>query len=509
MLSPDPSVSKLESTRSAVFSLQRIASLAFSSLLGLALLVGLLLTLAQPARAAGYVVNNTNDSGAGSLRQAILDANGSAGADVITFNLTGCPCSILLSSRLDINDALTISGPGAGQLALDGGHAAQVFATANVPVSISGLTIRNGNAITPTTSGEGGAIYAAGPLTLTQVTIESNSAAIYGGGVFVNNTAHIIDNVFTNNTVTKYDGGGLYVSNALQISGSQFRNNRTMHKKGYGGGGGLISFGPTTINNTSFISNTSSDWGGGAYIASFAAGTETQLTSVQFNANTAQQGGGGGLFSWLTTTLNTVDFMDNYSSYRGGGAYAGYAGNYRIIVNGGQMLRNSGAGGGGLYSDSNITLDGTQVLSNTSRSGNGGGVWTPANATISNATITHNTVITNGNSGGIDTGSSLTLTNSVLTDNHTFGGSGGGSGVGGNATVGNSQYLHNTATGNGGGLMTFGFARVTTASFLGNTSGNLGGGIFSGNAVIVSSQFEDNQAMNNWGGGVFAAQTAP
>jgi len=95
------------------------------------------------------VVTNTNDSGAGSLRQAILDANGSAGADAITFNLSGCPCSIPLASRLDVNEALTINGPGAGQLALDGGGAVQVFQTANVPVTISGLTIRNGIALTP------------------------------------------------------------------------------------------------------------------------------------------------------------------------------------------------------------------------------------------------------------------------------------------------------------------------------------------------------------------------
>ncbi len=38
---------------------------------------------------ATYTVTNTNDSGAGSLRQAILDANANAGADTIVFNITG------------------------------------------------------------------------------------------------------------------------------------------------------------------------------------------------------------------------------------------------------------------------------------------------------------------------------------------------------------------------------------------------------------------------------------
>ncbi len=128
-------------------------SLALSLLIGPALLIALFVAMTQPARAAGYVVTNTNDSGAGSLREALHNANASAGADVISFNLTGCPCAIALSSRLDITGALTLSGPGASQLALDGGHAVQVIRTTDVPVSISGITIRNGLAITPTTSG--------------------------------------------------------------------------------------------------------------------------------------------------------------------------------------------------------------------------------------------------------------------------------------------------------------------------------------------------------------------
>ena len=44
---------------------------------------------AQVADAAAFTVSNTNDSGAGSLRQAILDANGTAAADTITFSTSG------------------------------------------------------------------------------------------------------------------------------------------------------------------------------------------------------------------------------------------------------------------------------------------------------------------------------------------------------------------------------------------------------------------------------------
>src|SRR5437899_982603 len=92
--------------------------------LGFALLATLLLYpnlptpfRAAPARASGPTVSTTADSGGGSLRQAILDA---APGDTITFQpgLTG---TIKLGrGHLVIDKALTIAGPGASVLAVDG-----------------------------------------------------------------------------------------------------------------------------------------------------------------------------------------------------------------------------------------------------------------------------------------------------------------------------------------------------------------------------------------------------
>ncbi len=63
------------------------------------------------ARAATFTVTNSGDSGPGSLRQAILDANAAAGADVIDFNIPGTgPFQILPASVLP---------PLAGQTVLD------------------------------------------------------------------------------------------------------------------------------------------------------------------------------------------------------------------------------------------------------------------------------------------------------------------------------------------------------------------------------------------------------
>jgi putative cofactor-binding repeat protein len=71
-----------------------------------------LLAAADTARAATFTVTNTNDSGPGSLRQAILDANAAAGADTIAFNIPGTgPHSIqVLSSLPGINGPVTIDG---------------------------------------------------------------------------------------------------------------------------------------------------------------------------------------------------------------------------------------------------------------------------------------------------------------------------------------------------------------------------------------------------------------
>ncbi|HKB40299.1 MAG TPA: hypothetical protein VKD72_27965, partial [Gemmataceae bacterium] len=61
-----------------------------------------------------FTVRNLGDSGPGSLRQAILDANVLPGADLIRFAPGARDGTIVLSSgELNITDDLSIDGPGA------------------------------------------------------------------------------------------------------------------------------------------------------------------------------------------------------------------------------------------------------------------------------------------------------------------------------------------------------------------------------------------------------------
>src|SRR5262249_48622057 len=72
----------------------------------------------ETANAATFVVTNTNDSGAGSLRQAILDANARPGTDFITFNIPGAGVKTIqvLGTLPAITSPVTLDGysqPGA------------------------------------------------------------------------------------------------------------------------------------------------------------------------------------------------------------------------------------------------------------------------------------------------------------------------------------------------------------------------------------------------------------
>src|SRR2546423_1433421 len=115
--------------------------LRFPALLAAAFSVG-------TAAADTYPVTNTNDSGAGSLRQAIIDANGHSGLDNISFNIPGSGVrTITPATELPvITSPVTIDGytqPGAGANTLASGNNAVLLIELNgasVGHSGSGLT---------------------------------------------------------------------------------------------------------------------------------------------------------------------------------------------------------------------------------------------------------------------------------------------------------------------------------------------------------------------------------
>lgn len=130
-----------------------------------------------------YTVSNTNDDGAGSLRQAIADAEGNPGTDII--NATGVTGTITLSTGLpNITESLTINGSGKGNLFISGNNVVRPFFIMGGTVQIKNLSIINGLAQggSPSVGGGGGAgmgggVYIdGGTVTFTTVAFTGNSA---------------------------------------------------------------------------------------------------------------------------------------------------------------------------------------------------------------------------------------------------------------------------------------------------------------------------------------------
>src|SRR5437868_3855272 len=128
-----------------------------------------------------YQVTNLLDHGAGSLRQAVLNANAHAGTDAITFAPPVHGAIVLTGGQLTITGSVTITGPGAGALAVSGHHTSRVLRIngSSTAVSIGGLTIRDGD---PGSAAGGGGVLNYGKLTLSSAVVSNNVAASFSTG---------------------------------------------------------------------------------------------------------------------------------------------------------------------------------------------------------------------------------------------------------------------------------------------------------------------------------------
>ncbi|MBX7103170.1 MAG: hypothetical protein K1X57_03765 [Gemmataceae bacterium] len=263
------------------------------------------------------VVSNANDTGPGSLRQAILDTNAGLAADTIVFNLSG-PATISLSSPMTIADSLTILGPGAGLLTISGGglvRPLEISAADMAVISISGVTIADGRSV----SGPGGLFIQDESVTLTDVTFAGNTAAGDGGAVASAGPLTVVRGRFRDNR-SAGNGGALFATSVLgvNLTDSLFQNNFA------GGRGGAVAVLPpdTAISGLAFAGCTLADniAADGGAIASGARQFTIQQTTVTRNTAT---GRGGAVFltaakGHVTATQCTI--VDN--SAAGGGGFA-------------------------------------------------------------------------------------------------------------------------------------------------------------------------------------------
>ncbi|MEP7208645.1 MAG: choice-of-anchor Q domain-containing protein [Casimicrobiaceae bacterium] len=252
-------------------------------------IVTMLLGFSIAAQAGTFTVSNTNDSGAGSLRDAVTQANNAPGADTVIVNVSGT--IVLTSGQIRIDAPLTLVGPGASNLTIDGNANGRIFAIieANAPacpalsgpadglVSISGMTLRNGSR--NVVDSGGGAIMTAKSLTLDAVVIR-DSVGKSGGGMIFNaqypgQALTITNSQFIGNTarpvvpgntgafrggglLAKDNCGGARVAATVTIDRSVFRGNRVQPAaglEGMGGGIALELYGPVVIQDSRIIDN--------------------------------------------------------------------------------------------------------------------------------------------------------------------------------------------------------------------------------------------------------------
>lgn len=302
------------------------------------------------------VVTNDNDTGPGSLRNAVEQTNLNADvADVITFDpiFFNTPRTILLNSGdLYISDAVTITGPGAS-FATVKGVSSRIFSidtpAVQQPVSISNLTMTGGNGSGSITffgfEGGGAIINYDEALTINNCVIANNdhsgttSSSAYGGAILINNSLATL--VVTNTSITgntaKQAGGGIalrYGNTSMTISNSVISNNVVLSTGGAGGGiDGTWSTGPgiggstITIDNSTIAYNTAVSAGGismGSGIGSSTSGlipAKLVINNSTLTGNLATSGNGGAiqLATGTYLTIRGTTITGNTARASGGG----------------------------------------------------------------------------------------------------------------------------------------------------------------------------------------------
>jgi CSLREA domain-containing protein len=538
---------------------------------------GVLHLTATPAGAATVTVDTTADGDDGecvvdcTLREAIDTA---VSGDTVDFSVAGTIDLLgAYGGQLVIDKNLTISGPGAASLSVDGDGNFRVFyiydGASQLNVTISGITIEDGFA----GPDRGGGILNRGEnLTLTN-TVVTDSAAAQGGGiaafyagtsptVTVNGTSTISYNDANYYGAPYYrggDGGGIYIDDgALTISGTTaiteneadfrgggiFTDDSSLSISGavtitdnatYLLDGGGIHVGDTaapgvTITGATISGNTSGDDGGGNYFEDPDHAIAITNTTITGN-DSGDDGGGIGLYVMdsgsLTITGSTI--TENYAADDGGGLYL-YAASEDVTIRNTIISGNeSDDDGGGIAVDTQdpgttFLIDGATIAGNASGS-NGGGLYFDSaygDLQITGATISGNTADSDG--GGIylyEVSGILQIANTTISGN-TADDNGGGiylydTDGDGERTIRNTTISGNTAGLTGGGVQ-LGAIEDNVSFFNSTISGNTAaeGGAVHLNSFgyyvgvdLVQTTVTDNHVTAGTTGGIYLAELGP
>lgn len=366
-----------------------------------------------PAMAADLVVVSLEDTGAGTLRNAIGAA---LAGDRIVF-APGLAGTISLNSTLTISRNLIIEGN--GNIELDGRDTSRVLTITGGQVDLRRLVVRNGFAP------DGGGISSAGILRMSNCEVRDSHASGRGGGLFIGAGSYsLVDTTIAENFATNEGGGiedlgtapstitrGRIVNNISSGAGAGIRHvsgqtltidystisGNTAATTGNVTGGGIASQSATLNINYSTISGNKAHFAGGIYVANLGASTKLTLFGSTITGNTAISDGGGLFVFGAGATLTNSTIVNNFAGAGTGGGLAlqnSSAGTATVIViNNTIAFNRSNANGGGI-----TAISGSLNLKNTLIAGNISGTNADIQATFVSEGF--NLVQTRGTSSG-------------------------------------------------------------------------------------------------------------
>jgi predicted outer membrane repeat protein len=285
-----------------------------------------------------------------------------------------------------------------------------------------------------------------------------------------------------------------------------------------GGGGVYVQNARLTLVNC-ILANNSASYGGGIYQDGPGGRVDATGSVIELNTAAFQ---GGGLYILTSAALTNTQVLSNTASADGGGMFVQ---NGRTDVVGGVFSNNQalGGNGGAVNVGSSVSISGTQIVSNTARL-NGGGLeqWNLSPTAVMTGTrFERNTAQVVG--GGAAISGTLVITGSTFVTNtvdsgsssSTFGGgvyAGGATQIFGSTFTGNSALCDggSCANADGGGLyVSQASLMLVRVTFRSNQAGSLGGGMGSVNnsPVLFDVIFSGNDA--GWGGGAYFQQGNP
>src|SRR6476469_6567443 len=413
---------------------------------------------------ATITVTNSNDSGPGSLRDAIASA---AAGDTIQFASTLASQTITLTSgQLVINKNLTIDAVGAANLTISGNNTSRVILTeALTNVTLKNLIVANGkvsgtdpnNQITSA----GGGIQTGSSSTLTLENCQlNNNVAGFGGGIYTGfkSTTNVTNSTFDGNdgrSANSERGGGAIATKSggsLTVKGSTFTNN-----KGINGGAINHLLGNLTVENSTFLNNDSTAGAAGANTSGYGGALYTDGANASGTNSTPGPVGG-------TIAIRNSRFEGNKGAGQGGGMFLFVYPPDKIIVEGSTIVNNQvvkssngdALGGGLRIGNGEFTISNTTFSNNLAQS-QGGALWVGGKSpgTIINSTFAGNKAEdasgTSGLGGAImfNTSESISIVNSTIAKNSAGFQGGAFWGGGSQITLKNTIVANNTAN-NGG-----------------------------------------------------------